>query len=299
MSVPRDHHYIPVFYLNHWCGPNEKLVEYARPIGRKVVVKDVGPKATGFKRDLYAFLDLPEETAQFLESHFLAKADELASIVHKKLLLGTATPWTPEIRSAWSRFVMNFLVRHPDPFAEIKAVAHAAWLQPDGITQQRYEELRRPDDPATFEEWVLAQGEHLADRIRIRLIQSVMDNIRVGGRLNGMNWNVLDLSASRFRLLTSDWPLFRELKGERMLFALPISPTKLFTAVTHPDILQKMRQEKPDEVVKTMNAATVAAARRFVYASDRSQDRFIRNRISTAMVKEPFFPSLAAVAAGG
>lgn len=28
MSIPRDHHFIPAFYLRQWCGAGDKLVEY-------------------------------------------------------------------------------------------------------------------------------------------------------------------------------------------------------------------------------------------------------------------------------
>lgn len=292
MSTPRDHHFIPIFYLKKWTGSDGKLIQYSRPYPGKFAIKPVGPKATGFKTDLYGFPDLPEELAQFLESQFLARTDELAAQVHNKLLDGTAAPWTTETRSAWSRFAINFLIRHPHPFAEIRAVAYDCWLKPDAITQKEYEKIKQPTDPPTFEEWVLAQGEHLADRIRIRLIQGAMDNEPAGARLNAMLWNVLDLSASRFRLLTSDWPLYREINGEDKLFALPISPTALFTAVTRAATFERIRRTKPDDVVRRINAGVVSAARLYVYASDESQERFVRNRMSTKMSRTPFFPSL-------
>lgn len=293
MSTPRDHHFIPVFYLKEWAGPNGKLIQYSRPHPRKFAIKPVGPRATGFETDLYGFPDLPNELAQFLESKFLARTDELAALVHNKLLDGTAAPWTSETRSAWSRFAINFLIRHPHPFAEIRSVAYDCWLKPDSITQTEYERIKQPEDPPTFEEWVLAQGDHLADRIRIRLIQGVMDNEPAGEKFNAMLWSVLDLSKSKFHLLTSDWPLYREINGKEKLFALPISPTALFTAVTRAATFEKMRRDKPDDVVRHINAGVVSAARLYVYASDGSQERFVRNRMSTRMSGTPFFPSLA------
>jgi hypothetical protein len=223
----------------------------------------------------------------------LARTDELAALVQVKLLAGTAAPWTSETRSAWSRFAINFLIRHPHPFKEIRAFAHDSWLKPDDITQQQYEKLKRPEDPPTFAEWVAAQGNHLADRIRIRLIQAAMDNEPAGARLNAMLWNVLDLSKSNFRLLTSDRPLYREINGDDSLFALPISPTVLFTAVTRAATFEKMQRDKADDVVKHINAGVVSAARLYVYASDKSQESFVRKQMSSKMVSTPFFPGLA------
>lgn len=292
MSQPRDHHFIPVFYLKQWANADGKLIEYSRPYRNKIVPKLVGPRSTGFQSDLYAFPNCPPEIAQYLESQFLMRTDNLASLALAKLLSGGAEPWTPDLRSAWSRFTINFLIRHPHPFAEIKMVTHDSWLQPDDVTQLEYERLRQPADPELFEQWVVGQGDNLADRIRIRFIQSAMDNERTGTRLNAMLWNVLDLSASRFRLLTSDWPLYREINRERMLFALPISPTALFTAVTHADIFADLRRTEPETLVRTMNNAVVSSSRLYVYSASRDQDRFISNWMSSEMSVPPFFPSL-------
>jgi hypothetical protein len=164
------------------------------------------------------------------------------------------------------------------------------------ITQMEYERLRQPEDPPRFEQWVEAQGNHLPDRIRIRLLQAAMDNEPVGRRFNAMNWNVLDLSGSRFRLLTSDWPLHKTVSGQNMLLALPISPTALFTATTRPEIFERMRRMAADDLVRLSNTAVVSCARLYVYGHDRSQERFIGNRMSTTMVVPPFFPSLAQTA---
>ena len=97
MSHPRDHHFVPAFYLQHWAKQDGKLIEYSRPYRNKIVAKPVGPKATGFRRDLYAFQHLPAELAQYLEDKFLKRADDKASVALAKLLSGNAEPpWIPE-----------------------------------------------------------------------------------------------------------------------------------------------------------------------------------------------------------
>jgi hypothetical protein len=293
MSTPRDHHFIPVFYLKKWTGSDGKLIQYSRPYPGKFAIKKVSPRATGFQTDLYTFPNVPTEIAEYLEAKFLARSDHLASLVHKELLDGTAAPWTNETRSAWARFVINFLIRHPHPFAEIRAVAYDSWMRPDGLTQSEYKKVKQATDPPMFEDWLVAQGNHLADRIRIQLFQSAMDNEVAGAKFNNMSWHVLDLSRSRFRLLTSDWPLYRTIYGEDKLFALPISPTTLFTAVTRASMFRRMQSDKPDNIVRQINAGAVSAARMYVFASDELQERFVRNRMSTRMSGPPFFPSLA------
>ena len=61
-----DHHFIPAFLLAQWVGANGKLIEYTKKAG-KLIAKRVGPKATGFERELYSFPELPTDAAQFLE----------------------------------------------------------------------------------------------------------------------------------------------------------------------------------------------------------------------------------------
>jgi len=46
------------------------------------------------------------------------------------------------------------------------------------------------------------------------------------------------------------------------------------------------------EVMQRINVFTVSRARRYVYAIDRSQDRFVLNRMSTDMEPTPLFPGI-------
>jgi hypothetical protein len=58
MSIPHKHHFIPAFYLRQWCDHTGKLIEYTIKYS-KLIPKPVGPDATGYEFDLYAFPELP------------------------------------------------------------------------------------------------------------------------------------------------------------------------------------------------------------------------------------------------
>jgi hypothetical protein len=47
------HHYIPVFYLKQWAGPDGKVVAFRRPHGDRVVATQKPPTHTGYDRGLY------------------------------------------------------------------------------------------------------------------------------------------------------------------------------------------------------------------------------------------------------
>ena len=84
MNPPRDHHFIPAFYLKQWeTGTEEKLIEYSLQYG-KLISKTVGRKATGFQTDLYAFSDLPPNMVQYLEEKFFDYADRTASDAYRE-----------------------------------------------------------------------------------------------------------------------------------------------------------------------------------------------------------------------
>lgn len=151
MSAPHDHHFIPAFYLRQWCDPtkNDKLIEYSIPHG-KLISKPVGPRATGFERDLYAFPELPPDQAQYIEQWFFDYADLVAADALRMLLSGNHQ-WISETRSAWSRFVIGVHLRHPDAIPELWAAARALWANNAEELQRRYELIRQPGDPATFD----------------------------------------------------------------------------------------------------------------------------------------------------
>jgi hypothetical protein len=93
MNAPRDHHFIPAFYLKQWAGPDGKLVEYTRK-GGKLIAKPIRPRSTGYERDLYAFPELPLNAAQYIEQVFFSYADQKASDALDNHLGVTAVPWT-------------------------------------------------------------------------------------------------------------------------------------------------------------------------------------------------------------
>src|SRR5262249_45991776 len=145
-NKPRDHHFVPVFYLKQWASSTTgKVIEYSVKHGN-FVAKPVGPKSTGFETDLYAFPELPPDIAQHVEEQFLAKADNEAALALQRFVSWDHSPWSGEMRVAWARFIMHLILRHPDAVAEMRAASKMAWDERDPETQRRYEEIRKPDD---------------------------------------------------------------------------------------------------------------------------------------------------------
>lgn len=292
MNAPRDHHFIPAFYLKQWADPSGKLIEYTRK-GNKLIPKTVGSRSTGYERDLYAFPELPPDAAQHLEQAFFGYADQKASDALDNHLGVASLPWTSELISAWSRFVIALHLRHPDAMPEMRAAAQSIWDASGTDYQARYESIREPTDPPTFDEYLALRDPLIAVKMRVNLIMKAFDNEIVGAHINQMTHAIIDFSTSPFRLLTSDRPVqFFNLKEPNGMLSIPISPTKMFVAVNETAVLDQLRRAAPRELATHANGYVVSRARRFVWAQDASQQRFIENRISTNLELRPLFPNI-------
>jgi hypothetical protein len=124
----QKHHYVPVFYLKQWAGPDGRLCEFSRPYTLRpgevmppnipVKPRMTHPDGTGYARGLYTFDTLPPAVANVLEQQFLQRADDLAYSAVRRLL-ENRFDFDDETRSAWSRFILTLLHRSPEAIDRI------------------------------------------------------------------------------------------------------------------------------------------------------------------------------------
>jgi len=292
MNAPRDHHFMPVFLLKQWTGPEGKLIEFTIKSG-KLIAKPVGPRSTGFEVDLYAFDELPPDVRQFVEEEFFNYADNIAAIAHERLLAHDLDDWSAELKSGWSRFVIGVHLRHPDAMPELRAGALSVWKASGKDAQLAYEAVRKPEHPATFDEYCEKNDPLVGVKVRANMVIKSFDNETLGKRINGMRWAVIDVSASPIRLLLSDRPVqISNLKEPSGIVSMPISPIKLFVAANNPAAFDNLGHVKPRELVQNINLFVAGRARRFVWAQDEAQSRFIRRNMSKSLEPTPFFPGI-------
>ena len=296
MSTPHKHHFIPAFYLRQWYGLDHKLLEYSIKHG-KLIQKRVSADATGFERDLYEFPEFPQDLSQFMEQRFFEYADRKASQALQMLVDGKPQHfWSSEMLSAWARFLIGMHTRHPDTLPEIRAAVKLLWEASGEQSQRIYEEMRRPQEPPTFDGWIAARHPLIPHKAALDLVVASIDNPIVGQHIIQMQWEVIEISVTACRFLASDRPvgmyLIKEPNGS---LTLPISPTKLFVAVSNRNYLNVFRRQKHREIVDQINQDHIRRARRFVWATSQSgsQTEFIRQHMSKAMETPPFFPTLA------
>lgn len=281
MSEPHKHHYIPTFYLKNWSNADDEVCEM-RKFPRNLSIKHKSPKATGFADNLYRIEGLPEEEAQQLESVFLSLADNDANLALRKLL-GSGEALDARERSGWSRFIASLIFRNPQAVQEIKNAIVDMWKKGTETIAEEYAKKKQPGDPETAEEYFELYHKEVPHIDAANFIRNIIDAGKVAPTIFAMDWSVIDLKKSDYPLLTSDRPLHMPngLGNQDSFVAMPIGQKQLFLAATSPDFKRVLRSQKPLEVVKRVNKATVKGAREYVWGGDETQAEFVRKHLAS------------------
>lgn len=280
------HHYIPVFYLKQWTGSDGRLVQYSRPFRDIVARNRVSPKQTGFEDRLNELADLPEPDRQRLETHFYSPVDSSAALVMHALQAGR-TEFNQRERLGWSRFLTSLIVRNPENVQAATVRLTELVSQGDTGSEQRYQAARRPNDPATYSEYVqqaALRGELSSSAKQV--VASVINNGVLVNQLMNMQWGVLTLPFDAPPLLTSDRPIamYNQLFNPACEILLPLGPKVLFYAVNDPELARSFGALQADQVASTMNEVVVRRAEKYVYAmSDRHLD-YVRTNMGIAKI---------------
>jgi hypothetical protein len=254
-------HYIPCFYLKQWVGRDSQLCEFTTPY-KVVKPRRTSPDGTGYVRGLYTFPRLPLRIANQLEDYFLRQVDDKAATA-LQVMLGNRADFSPETRSAWSRFIMALSHRNPEAIQRIT------------------DEVRR-NLPSVFASLDPSTDEQRTSHAILSVLQTIMDSKIVGPVLNGMIWRVLVIDRSRYPLLTSDRPIIMTngISKPDGHIVMPISPNQIFVAVNSEEMFGRLNASiKNGHITEVVNDQVVRQARRFVWGTDDRQLSFVQKRL--------------------
>jgi Protein of unknown function (DUF4238) len=287
--MAQDHHYIPAFYLRRWTDDGGRLYGFCRP-HKKLIGKQYTPERIGFETDLYTFPEAGPTGESYLEDQFLRILDQGASDALRHLETTLCKPEDKHLASAWSRFVMSLMVRHPEGVQQLTDTAQQFAREVEEDFRTNYDRYRTPSDPETFEEYKkgMKPGQAYEAETAIRLIQRLMDNRPFGSYLNGLPWKVVQLE-SAYTLLTSDRPLVMTngLAKPTGHLALAIGPRKLFIAANTTETASRIATLRHDDLVSQMNDRVCKQARQYVFAIDNRQKTFVDKRLGLKWPSTP------------
>ena len=288
MSVqnpPKQHHYIPVFYLSRWAVQSDnQLCQFSRPFN-KVVPKRKHPSATGYLDRLYELDGLEGDLAQQVESKFFSPVDSAAadalSLMEQQ---GNRAVWNQRRRSAWSRFLHSMLLRTPEDLETFKASWRSLMLNDKTDEwEARYEEIKQPGDKLTFREFVAGISEESHNRSAMHALMGMIDNPRLGLKINNMPWWVIDTDPDDHPLLTSDRPVIRTngLNAPNGHIALPIGPYRIFVVAKDQQTLNVIRSANIRQIVREVNRQVCDYAVKYVYGIDDRHIDFVKKHFAT------------------
>ncbi len=281
MNEPIKHHFSPVFYLSGWRdSATGRLIAYSRPY-KNVIAKPVYPAATGYEAFLYTMEGLPDGQKQTIEKNYMfPKVDDPAAKALRVLLGNDTSGLTEALRGAWTRFIIASLYRRPAAVTEIGETFKST-LQQNLLQDSSYEADKQEGDPPTRFEWMQEHHPHVIGDAAKEMVVRVIENGSIGNIIINMQWSTLDMSASRYELLTGDMPHLRYygLKDPRCTILFPLTPTKLFIATHDRKAERNINRRSKTEVVKSVNDEVARLAERFVFGRTASHLQFVANRL--------------------
>jgi hypothetical protein len=277
MSKQPKHHYIPVFYLKRWADANGRLLKFTRPYGDEIKHEPTSPKKTGYQRGLYRVPDVPEHLAEIIEQKFMKKMDDLASDVLREFIANVRHGWTLERREAWSRFIVGLMLRNPENLDRIKAELQRYTNENYDKWRKEYEATKKPGAPP-FE---TTDALHTL-KVTLMALERCINNKPLLDGISRLQWGMVDVTGTKYRLLTSDRPVVRTdgLNKPDSHLAVPLSPTRLFIATNNDHTSAMFQSMPPRDLVMRMNKRVVRNAIKFVWDTDLTNERLIKGQLS-------------------
>lgn len=282
MSEPDKHHYLPVFYLNRWARHDGKVTRYYRPY-RDVVAAPISPKNTGYERGLYRLDGYAPEVQNDIEKKFMAPVvDDPAARALEVLIARDQSKLTPELRQAWTRFVMSLHVRNPGNIDLITQQAKEGLRQSLLADPEDYAAVRSRDDPPSLLEWVELNAPHILDNHGKQMLPGIITHQDTGDAIIRMRWWTVGITTDFPDLLTCDRPVYMShgVADERCFIALPLSPRFIFVATRAQPTYDSVMSHGIKAVTKSLNELLVNQAATHVYGAHDRHLRFVQNRLA-------------------
>lgn len=283
-NPPKRHHFLPVFYLKRWAGPDRRIVEFSKPYGEKVKPRKTFPAGTAYAADLYSFEGVPPDQKQLVESVFFGPADGRAADALALLESDQwRNPWPNALRQIWATFMVGLLVRMPDDIAALKELYTEGWYDTTPAEEAEYQTGRSANDPETLLQLLKSVDATFLNNAAIELLPKFaaeIENLLL--TLMNMRWIVTNVPDGNLQLLTSDRPLLRSPLGRPdALWQLPIGPRKMFWAVKDRDAERQLSQNLRPDWVRLANQEALKRANRLAFASNDAPLRFVQKHLAS------------------
>lgn len=280
------HHYIPEFLLKVWTESTlDNKVEVFRLDLAGVPSNRYSPRHTGYEKDLYALSrdQVAGLDAQHVETKILKPVDNDAAVVLKKLLLGRLNDLTKAENVNWVIFLMSLRVRRPEFVNFLKSDEPKKLIGSAIKNPKKHGFSSENPDPHAVREFIEKKEPGLTDNLAMVHFGDFITDRDDAMEIGRMTWSLHHFRNQKHHLLLSDDPLIfteKSIDHPDLIIMLPVSPDKVFIATKTIFATRWIRQHRAKDVVRYINEWSVFQAKKRIFACDRSQHRFILNRIN-------------------
>jgi hypothetical protein len=189
---------------------------------------------------------------------------------------------TPELRQAWTMFLMSLHVRNPTEVEHITRVGAEVARQQLSVRPEKYDAVRGPDDPPTLPEWVDKNLPAIFDNHGKQLLPGIITHKDTGNTIIKMHWWIIETAMDFPDLLIGDRPVYMShgVTDERCFIAVPLSPRFVFFATRAQHSFDSVMSHGIEAVTKWLNHLMVLRGDKYVYAASDRHLRFVENRLA-------------------
>lgn len=292
MSNPRDHHYIPEFYLDKWANDKGNVCVYSPQNNEVIRAFFRHPGGTGYQRDLYRIEGVPLECAQVYEADFFTTIDNDAAIALSVMLRDGVEKLDEGRRHAWIRFIVSLRLRTPEKIEEIRR--EISDIYNAAIESFKLEIAAAGKTIDTIDDLNAIESDYfIRSRVSsLDLVAKLIDSDNFIDHFENSYWRILSVNQSNIGLLTSDRPVhtYGDNELSEAFLCLPISPDSIFVSARSPSVLSKLSGVGQNKLAREANLRVVAQAQRFVWGNTASHLSFVRKNMGR-IPDEPVVPA--------
>ncbi|QNT68360.1 hypothetical protein HQ394_02050 [Defluviicoccus vanus] len=217
-----------------------------------------------------------------IERLFFGEVDTKGAAIRDILVERGAEGLTGDQRCDFARLLLSLDARRPCNINKLRTDIAGSFetdLDADSEIRAAMAERGIDDIPSNYVKNQL--GWSLEDRA-LTIIQRLVDNPHVGGRLINANWAVKRLAPRDGSLVLSDRPLIRiyGYDSPGATWVLPLTPHTAFIAANHEENLRRLLRLTGQRFAKAINVSSAKQADKFVFSIEESHERWIRNYLS-------------------
>ena len=202
----RKHHYVPEFLLRAWACGGTLNGYWWDARHRALSCKRLGPKAFCRELDLLLLKRHPEGR-DTLENRFFGGVDTRGARARDRILEAGPRALSEDERCDLVRLLFSLEVRSPDTIESIRAAVTQLVESMDG-DRELLDAMEREGESDAPSDWYAKQLDHtMGDRFLVNVIQHLVDNARIGGKLINARWTLVRLSERNGTLVLSDRPV--------------------------------------------------------------------------------------------